>query len=299
MATRGAAPYRAVLSHGFLLDAQGKAMSKSAGNGIEPEEIIKRYGADILRLWVAAADYRDDVRIGDEIVAGLAEGYRKIRNTIRWALGNLDGFDPATQSVPVAEMEPIDRWAVARLADWVAKAPDAIQVDWLALGLTLAIILFALYMMWQAWHGQSIPRFLMRINIVLVLGLAGIVVARYAGDPRLGGSEGYRRMVETIETQADPRDVLILNDDAQARYFFNTNRAHLKWYGLSRDPARWDAPTQNLVTRLGQEYSRVWFAYDDAVDAPNPMHDWLQENWQQLRSVSFDDDVSLELYAAH
>ena len=125
MATRGAAPYREVLTHGFVLDGQGRAMSKSVGNVVAPAEIIKRYGADILRLWVASTDYRDDVRVGDEILGGLAEGYRKIRNTIRWALGNLDGFDPARDGVPVEEMEPIDRWAVARLADWVAKVKKA------------------------------------------------------------------------------------------------------------------------------------------------------------------------------
>jgi isoleucyl-tRNA synthetase len=125
MAARGSAPYRAVLTHGFVLDAQGKAMSKSLGNTVAPEEVLKRYGADILRLWVASTDYRDDVRLGDEILAGLAEGYRKIRNTVRWALGNLDGFDPATQSVPVQELEDIDRWALSRLVEWEAKVKQA------------------------------------------------------------------------------------------------------------------------------------------------------------------------------
>ena len=125
MATRGAAPYRAVLTHGFLLDAQGKAMSKSAGNGIEPEEIIKKYGAEILRLWVAASDYRDDVTLSEQILSGLAEGYRKIRNTVRWALGNLADFEPGVHDVPVAELEPIDRWALSRLAAWVEKVKAA------------------------------------------------------------------------------------------------------------------------------------------------------------------------------
>jgi isoleucyl-tRNA synthetase len=125
MAAKGYPPYRAVLTHGFVLDGQGKAMSKSLGNTVAPDEILKKYGADILRLWVASTDYRDDVRVGDEILAGIAEGYRKIRNTLRWALGNLDGFDPARDAVPVEAMEPIDRWAVARLADWVAKVKKA------------------------------------------------------------------------------------------------------------------------------------------------------------------------------
>jgi isoleucyl-tRNA synthetase len=126
-AIRGSAPYRAVLTHGFVLDGQGKAMSKSLGNTIAPEEIIKKYGADILRLWVSAADYRDDVRISDEILAGLAEGYRKIRNTIRYMLGALEGFDPAKDAVPVEELEPIDRWALARLAAWDEKVKGAYE----------------------------------------------------------------------------------------------------------------------------------------------------------------------------
>jgi isoleucyl-tRNA synthetase len=127
VAVRGGAPYEAVLTHGFVLDQQGKAMSKSLGNTVAPEEIIKRYGADVLRLWVSAADYRDDVRIGEEILAGLAEGYRKIRNTVRYMLGALDGFDPARDAVPVEELEPFDRWALARLAAWDERVKAAYE----------------------------------------------------------------------------------------------------------------------------------------------------------------------------
>jgi isoleucyl-tRNA synthetase len=127
VAIRGQAPYRAVLTHGFILDAHGKAMSKSAGNGIEPEEIIKKYGADVLRLWVAASDYRDDISLSEQILSGLAEGYRKLRNTIRFALGAVDGFDPARHAVPVEAMEPLDRWAMARLAAWGEKVRAAYE----------------------------------------------------------------------------------------------------------------------------------------------------------------------------
>ncbi|HSN16136.1 MAG TPA: isoleucine--tRNA ligase, partial [Anaeromyxobacteraceae bacterium] len=127
VAIRDGAPYDAVLTHGFVLDGQGRAMSKSLGNTVAPDEIIKRYGADILRLWVSAADYRDDVRVGDEILSGLAEGYRKIRNTVRWMLGALDGFDPAKDAVPPEEMEPLDRWALAKLAAWDAKVKAAYE----------------------------------------------------------------------------------------------------------------------------------------------------------------------------
>ncbi len=127
VAIRGQAPYRGVLTHGFVLDGQGKAMSKSLGNTVAPEEIIKKYGADILRLWVSASDYRDDVRISGEIVAGLAEGYTKIRNTVRYMLGALDGFDPARDAVPVEELEPLDRWALAKLAAWDEKVKAAYE----------------------------------------------------------------------------------------------------------------------------------------------------------------------------
>ncbi len=126
-AIRGAAPYQGVLTHGFVLDGQGKAMSKSLGNTVAPDEIIKKYGADVLRLWVSAADYRDDVRIGDEIVAGLAEGYRKIRNTIRWSLGALDGFDPAKDAVPTEKLLPLDRWVLSRLVTWEEKVLKAYE----------------------------------------------------------------------------------------------------------------------------------------------------------------------------
>jgi isoleucyl-tRNA synthetase len=124
---QGAAPYRAVLTHGFVLDENGRPMSKSAGNGTTPEEIIGKYGADILRLWVSASDYRDDVTLSPQILAGLAEGYRKIRNTVRYALGNLHGFDPGRDSVAVEEMEPIDRWVLGRLAAWDEKVKAAYE----------------------------------------------------------------------------------------------------------------------------------------------------------------------------
>jgi isoleucyl-tRNA synthetase len=127
VAIRGGAPYRGVLTHGFVLDENGRPMSKSAGNGTTPEEIIQKYGADILRLWVSASDYRDDVALSPTILGGLAEGYRKIRNTIRYMLGALDGFDPARDAVPVAELEPLDRWALAKLAAWDEKVKAAYE----------------------------------------------------------------------------------------------------------------------------------------------------------------------------
>ena len=113
--TRGKAPYREVLTHGYVVDGGGRKMSKSMGNVISPQEIMDKYGAEIVRLWVSAEDYRDDIRISEEILQRLSEAYRRIRNTCRYLLGNLDGFDPEKDSVPFREMEELDRWALLRL----------------------------------------------------------------------------------------------------------------------------------------------------------------------------------------
>ncbi|MDH3394492.1 MAG: class I tRNA ligase family protein, partial [Desulfobulbaceae bacterium] len=112
--TRGIAPYRGVLTHGFVVDGQGKKMSKSIGNVIAPAEVIKQYGAEILRLWVASEDYRDDIKISDEILRQLSDAYRKIRNTIRYLLSNLYDFDPATDRVDQSEMGELDLWALSQ-----------------------------------------------------------------------------------------------------------------------------------------------------------------------------------------
>jgi isoleucyl-tRNA synthetase len=109
----GEAPYRQVLTHGFTVDAEGRKMSKSLGNVIAPQKIMNSLGADVLRLWVAAADYRQEMTVSDEILHRVSDGYRRIRNTARFLLGNLDGFDP-TAAVEPEQMLPLDRWAVDR-----------------------------------------------------------------------------------------------------------------------------------------------------------------------------------------
>ncbi len=115
--TRGVAPYKNVLTHGFVVDGKGKAMHKSAGNVVAPETLIKKYGAEILRLWVAGEDYRDNIKVSNEIMQRLTEAYRRIRNTCRFLLGNLDGFDPEKDRVPYNEMMELDRWALHRLQE--------------------------------------------------------------------------------------------------------------------------------------------------------------------------------------
>ncbi len=111
----GHAPYKSVLTHGFVVDGKGKKMSKSSGNVVAPEKVIKRYGAEILRLWVAAQDYRDDIRISDEILSRLVEAYRRIRNTFRFLLGNLSDFNPTTDTLAYCELQEIDRYILHEL----------------------------------------------------------------------------------------------------------------------------------------------------------------------------------------
>jgi len=114
--TKGRAPYKAVVTHAFTLDEKGMKMSKSLGNTIVPEEVVKQYGADILRLWVAQTDYVHDHRIGPEILKGVADSYRRLRNTMRFILGNLTGFDPA-KAVDPADMPELEQWILHRLAE--------------------------------------------------------------------------------------------------------------------------------------------------------------------------------------
>ena len=127
VATQGVAPYREVLCHGWVVDAQGKQMHKSAGNGMEPSEIIRDYGADIIRLWVASSDYTVDVRAGKEIFRQLSETYRKMRNTARFMLGNISDFDPAKDMVDDDQLFEIDRWALEACNKLTATMRDAYE----------------------------------------------------------------------------------------------------------------------------------------------------------------------------
>lgn len=123
--TRGDAPFKAVLTHGFVLDEDARKMSKSVGNVIAPQKIVASHGADILRLWVAAEDYRDDVRISKEILDRASEAYRRVRNTARFLLGNLGGFDPARDLVPAAELLELDRFVLDRLQGLIERCRRA------------------------------------------------------------------------------------------------------------------------------------------------------------------------------
>src|SRR5499427_5972841 len=119
-----AAPYRGVVTHGWTLDEQGRPMSKSLGNSIDPAEICDKWGADLLRLWVTSVEYQADVKMSERVITQLSEAYRKIRNTFRFALSNLNDFDPARDSLPSGQMEEMDRWMLDRTAELVKKCRE-------------------------------------------------------------------------------------------------------------------------------------------------------------------------------
>ena len=125
VAAKGRAPYKAVCTHGWVVDGEGKAMHKSLGNGMSPDEVTDKYGADILRTWVASSDYHADIRISQDILKQLSDAYRKIRNTARFILSNLGDFNPDTDSASVEKLDGIDKWAMARMDEIIEKCKAA------------------------------------------------------------------------------------------------------------------------------------------------------------------------------
>jgi isoleucyl-tRNA synthetase len=127
MGTRNAPPYRAVLTCGFVVDGEGRKMSKSVGNTVAPEVLLPKYGAEVLRLWAASEDYTEDIRLSPEIMDRLADAYRRIRNTYRFMLGNLSDFAPSRDRQSYAQLEEVDRWILDRLARLIARVTRAYE----------------------------------------------------------------------------------------------------------------------------------------------------------------------------
>jgi isoleucyl-tRNA synthetase len=125
VAGRGIAPYREVLTHGFTVDEKGRKMSKSLGNVVAPQKVVQTLGADVLRLWVAATDYSGEINVSDEILKRMSDSYRRMRNTVRFLLGNLVGFDPERDALAVDELVDLDRWALARAASLQREVIEA------------------------------------------------------------------------------------------------------------------------------------------------------------------------------
>src|SRR5437868_5034942 len=119
------APYRGVLTHGFAVDEKGRKQSKSLGNVVLPQKVMNSLGADVLRLWVSSTDYANEMSVSDEILKRMADSYRRMRNTVRFLLGNMAGFDPKQHAVPPGEMLALDRWALARTRELQAEVVEA------------------------------------------------------------------------------------------------------------------------------------------------------------------------------
>ncbi len=117
----GKPPFKSVLTHGFTVDEKGMKQSKSLGNYVNAQDEVAKYGADILRLWVASVNYQEDIRCNDELIGRTQDAYRKIRNTLRYLLGNIDDFDPGTNAVPYEQMFEIDKWAMQQLQKLIAR----------------------------------------------------------------------------------------------------------------------------------------------------------------------------------
>jgi isoleucyl-tRNA synthetase len=202
----GRPPFGTVLTHGFTVDSEGHKMSKSLGNAIDPRDVYNRSGADILRLWTASTDYSSDIVVSEEILARTTESYRRIRNTLRFLLGNCFDFDPATDSVAIEEMEEIDRWMISRMQGLVQKVTSLLD-RWLvhqaiqALQLFCTVDLSSLYLdilkdrlytyAADSRERRSAQTALHQINLKLTAMVAPIL-AHTAEDAMMAMPEGAR-----------------------------------------------------------------------------------------------------------
>lgn len=209
--------------------------------------------------------------------------------------------NPNWDAIFVPALSPlIGHWQTLKATNldvaWMRATPAEMQVDWLVVALTGAFMLGCAWLLVRMGRGKDVSRPVLVGAVALAVGLALFSLARYADDPRLAASAGYAALLRTLEEKSAREDVLVLNDDGQARVFFNANRAPLKWYGLSRDPARWDEAIQGVIARAAASRPRIWLAYDEGSDAPNPMREWFEGNLEELERFEFEGGVWLVGY---
>ncbi len=182
---------------------------------------------------------------------------------------------------------------------WLNVTDGNVNVDWLIVGFSLAFVIFCCVMLYQAPFAIRNSQFAIPFVIIFVFLLSLFALHRAYDDARLGGSAGYRALLQTVQRESHANDVMILNDDARTPFFLNENRAAIRWYGLSRDPKQFDRATRELLVRAQQNHARIWFAYDNInADLPNPTRDWLNQSLAVIAQSDFEDDVHLILYAA-
>lgn len=185
---------------------------------------------------------------------------------------------------------------------WLRVVDGHAAIDWLVLALTVGFIVLCTPGLTTNLRRQ-IPVSGPRSAVVFIMFLFAAALSlfslyRYRGDARFGGSDGYRALLQTVAREAQPRDVLILGDDARVLFFLNENRARLRWYGLSRDPRQFDDATRALLARLTQQYARIWFAFDDVTaELPDPTRAWLEQSLRLISARDFDEGAHLLLFA--
>ncbi len=180
---------------------------------------------------------------------------------------------------------------------WLRWDGSLVQVEWLVVLLTLGLIAFCAAQLAGAQRGAGSRRGVWVAALLFAAGLALFSLYRYRDDVRYGGSDAFRALLRQVEREEQPGDVLILDNDVMAPFWLNENRAHLRWYGLSRDPAQWDEPTRALLQRLARDAQRIWFAYDDSTpQLADPTREWLDRSLAPERREDWAEGVHLILY---
>ena len=188
---------------------------------------------------------------------------------------------------------------------WIRVLDGNVNIDWLIVILTVTIVIVCGGALWLNLRGDwgwlsSIFRRPSAIAVIIILlaALSLYSLHHYQDDFRFGGNDGYAALLQVVAHEEQPRDVMILDNDIYAPFFLNDGRARVRWYGLSRDPSQWDAPTRTLLARLSQQYARVWLAYDDSSPTlPHPVRDWIAQSLRQVDQRDFADGVHLVLYS--
>jgi len=182
---------------------------------------------------------------------------------------------------------------------WVHVDAGRAGIDWLVIVLAMGFILWCTLLLGRAWRQAASQRVLLAATFVLAAGLSLFTVYRCRNDINFSGGPGYTALLQTVQRRAQPHDVMILNNDVQAPFLLNENRARIKWYGLSRDPTQWDDATISLLERLSGQYERIWLALDDSAgNLPDPTRAWLEQSRRKVEGYDFEGGVHLILFAA-
>lgn len=181
---------------------------------------------------------------------------------------------------------------------WVRVVAEKVSIDWLAVVLGGSLVLLCSAGLARAWVGAAQRRSHLASALVCAAAVALFCVHRSGADTNYGGGAGYAALLQTLHREAALQDVLVVNNDVQASFFFNENRTRMRWYGLSRDPKQWDEKTRTLLMTLSERYARVWFALDDSAgDAADPVRVWMEQSWRRVQQYDFADGVHLILFS--